>query len=344
MQAISTEELDSFRERCLSELKKASDLEMLEAVRVGLLGRKGAVTQRLHALRSLPEEQRRHTGAVLNAIKGELQEAIALRRVELESQAIQESLQEAALDVTLPGRGGGVGVNHPVRTTLWRITDYFLSRGFVLAEGPEVEDDFHNFAALNMPADHPARAMHDTFYLENGLVLRTHTSPVQVRYLEHHGSPARIIAAGRVFRRDSDLTHTPMFHQVEGLVVDQQASMADLFGELEVFLQHFFEDENLAVRFRPSYFPFTEPSAEVDVRCVACGGKGCRICKNSGWLEVLGCGMVHPNVLSHVGLDAEQHQGYAFGLGVERLAMLAYAVSDLRAFYENDLMFLGSFR
>lgn len=344
MEAIGTEELNSFKEQCLRELEKTSDLEMLEAVRVALLGRKGVVTQRLHALGALPTEQRRHAGAVLNAIKSELQDAIALRRAVLEDQALQERLQEAALDVTLPGRGGGVGMSHPVRTTLWRIVDYFGSRGFVLAEGPEVEDDFHNFAALNMPADHPARAMHDTFYLENGLVLRTHTSPVQVRYLEKHGSPARIIAAGRVFRRDSDLTHTPMFHQVEGLVVDQQASMADLFGELEAFLRHFFEDERLGVRFRPSYFPFTEPSAEVDVRCVSCGGKGCRICKNSGWLEVLGCGMVHPNVLSHVGLDAGRHQGYAFGLGVERLAMLAYAVSDLRAFYENDLMFLGSFR
>lgn len=344
MQAISTEELSSFKEQCLRELEKASNLEMLEAVRVGLLGRKGAVTQRLHALGDLAPEQRRQAGAVLNAIKAELQEAIALRRAALEAQALQEKMREAALDVTLPGRGGGVGMLHPVRTTLWRISDYFVSRGFVMAEGPEVEDDFHNFAALNMPADHPARAMHDTFYLENGFVLRTHTSPVQIRYLESHGSPARIIAAGRVFRRDSDLTHTPMFHQVEGLVVDQQANMADLFGELEAFLRHFFEDVNLDVRFRPSYFPFTEPSAEVDVRCVACGGKGCRICKHSGWLEVLGCGMVHPNVLSHVGLCADRHQGYAFGLGVERLAMLVYAVSDLRAFYENDLLFLASFR
>ncbi|MGH8402226.1 MAG: phenylalanine--tRNA ligase subunit alpha, partial [Gammaproteobacteria bacterium] len=259
-----------------------------------------------------------------------------------EQLALNTQLDSQAIDVTLPGRGQQPGTIHPISRTLERIETIFRAAGFEVAEGPEVEDDFHNFEALNIPAQHPARAMQDTFYLKNGLLLRTHTSPVQVRAMKDRKPPMRIIAPGRVYRRDSDLTHTPMFHQVEGLLVDKNVSMANLKGMLAGFVRAFFEAD-LKVRFRPSYFPFTEPSAEMDVECVMCHGSGCRVCGNTGWLEVLGCGMVHPQVFAHVGIDSRRWSGYAFGMGVERLTMLRYGVNDLRLFFENDLRFLAQF-
>jgi phenylalanyl-tRNA synthetase alpha chain len=244
--------------------------------------------------------------------------------------------------VTLPGRGQRPGGLHPITRTLRRIEQLFANAGFAVAEGPEVEDDYHNFEALNIPAHHPARAMHDTFYFDAHRLLRTHTSPVQIRVMREQAPPLRVIAPGRVYRCDSDLTHTPMFHQVEGLLVDEQVSFADLKGVLYDFLTNFFE-RDLKLRFRPSYFPFTEPSAEVDIQCVMCNGAGCRVCKQSGWLEVLGCGMVYPEVFRHVGIDPEQYLGYAFGMGVERLAMLRYGIDDIRLYFENDLRFLRQF-
>ena len=248
------------------------------------------------------------------------------------------------LDVTLPGRGQGLGGLHPVTRTLERLCSLLCQIGFEVVEGPEVEDDYHNFEALNIPAHHPARTTMDTFYFDTHTLLRTHTSPVQIRTMKRRPPPLRIIAPGRVYRCDSDLTHTPMFHQVEGLMVDEDVSFADLKGVLEDLMRNFFEQEDLALRFRPSYFPFTEPSAEVDIRCVMCRGGGCRVCGESGWLEVLGCGMVHPRVFEHVGIDSERYTGFAFGLGVERLSMLRYGVNDLRIFFENDVRFLAQFR
>ncbi|HHH46450.1 MAG TPA: phenylalanine--tRNA ligase subunit alpha, partial [Thiotrichales bacterium] len=279
----------------------------------------------------------------INQAKQALQQAIESRRDTLAREALERRLVEERVDVTLPGRRRPAGGWHPVTRTLQRIESLFSQLGFEVAEGPEIEDDFHNFEALNIPPHHPARAMHDTFYLEDGHVLRTHTSPVQIRVMEQTRPPLRIIAPGRVYRCDSDVTHTPMFHQVEGLMVDTDVSFADLKGVLDEFLRRFFE-RDLAVRFRPSYFPFTEPSAEVDIQCVMCGGEGCRVCGHSGWLEVLGCGMVHPKVFEHVGIDNEAWTGFAFGMGVERLAMLRYGVNDLRLFFENDLRFLAQFR
>ncbi len=262
----------------------------------------------------------------------------------LEAEQLQRRLASERVDVTLPGRGQESGGIHPVTRTLERIQSLLGQVGFEVVEGPEVEDDYHNFEALNIPAHHPARAMHDTFYFDPHTVLRTHTSPVQIRVMEGRQPPLRVIAPGRVYRCDSDLTHTPMFHQVEGLLIDEQVSFAELKGLLISFMRAFFEQEDLQLRFRPSYFPFTEPSAEVDIQCVMCGGEGCRVCSHSGWLEVLGCGMVHPNVFANVGIDSERYTGFAFGLGVERLAMLRYGVNDLRLFFENDLGFLRQFR
>jgi phenylalanyl-tRNA synthetase alpha chain len=261
----------------------------------------------------------------------------------LEKEALDAKLAAEAVDVTLPGRGQATGGLHPVTMTLQRIEKLFSQLGFEVAEGPEIEDDYHNFEALNIPESHPARAMHDTFYFDNHTVLRTHTSPVQIRVMQEKKPPLRVIAPGRVYRCDSDLTHTPMFHQIEGLLVDEDVSFAQLKGILDEFLRRFFERE-LAVRFRPSYFPFTEPSAEADIQCVHCNGAGCRVCSHTGWLEILGCGMVHPNVFKHVDVDSEKYTGLAFGIGVERLAMLRYGVSDLRLYFENDLRFLEQFR
>ena len=322
----------------------AGDLKDLDAIRVDYLGKKGLLTLKLKELGSLPAEQRKSAGQTINQAKQSVQQSLETRKQALQEAELQRQLASETVDVTLPGRGISTGGLHPVTLTLNRIEAMFGSMGFEVATGPEIEDDYHNFEALNIPAHHPARAMHDTFYFDAHHVLRTHTSPVQIRVMENREPPLRLIAPGRVYRCDSDLTHTPMFHQVEGLLVDEQVSFADLKGILDEFLKHFFEQDELQVRFRPSYFPFTEPSAEADIQCVMCGGEGCRVCGHSGWIEILGCGMVHPKVFEHAGVDAEKYSGFAFGLGVERMAMLRYGVDDLRLFFENDLRFLRQFR
>ena len=330
-------------ETAQQDIHNAPDLAALEQLRVRLLGKKGQLTEQLKQLGKLPPEQRPQAGQAINEAKKTLTQAIEARSKTLQFTKLQAQIKAEQLDVTLPGRGfqnqGGL---HPVTQTLQRIEKLFAQVGFKIEEGPEIETDYYNFEALNIPAHHPARAMHDTFYFDAHTLLRTHTSPVQIRVMLDRQPPLKIIAPGRVYRCDSDLTHTPMFHQVEGLMVAACVSFADIKGLLNNFLEHFFE-RDLPVRFRPSYFPFTEPSAEVDVQCVACDGVGCRVCKQSGWLEVLGCGMVHPNVLSNVGVDNEQWTGFAFGLGVERFAMLRYGVGDLRRFFENDIRFLRQF-
>lgn len=313
------------------QISNAADLAALDAVRVAFLGKKGAVTAFLKNLSELPTEQRPAAGQELNRVKNDVHALIEQRREVLERQALEVKLRADALDVTLPGRGLSLGGRHPVTKTMARIERMFMNAGFGVRSGPEIEDDFHNFTALNIPENHPARAMHDTFYFSGGNLLRTHTSPVQIRSMVEEGVPIRIIAPGRVYRCDSDQTHTPMFHQVEGLVIDRNISFANLKAVLHQFVERFFE-RDAKLRFRPSYFPFTEPSAEVDV-----------LWEEGKWLEILGCGMVHPNVLESAGIDAEEFTGYAFGIGVERLAMLRYGVTDLRSFFENDLQFLRQF-
>ncbi|HET8691914.1 MAG TPA: phenylalanine--tRNA ligase subunit alpha [Steroidobacteraceae bacterium] len=335
-------DLDSLVAGAIADIGRSADLAALDSVRVATLGRKGTVTELLKGLGSLPAAERKSAGAAINAAKDRIAEALEARRGELEASALARELSSAAIDVTLPGRGQSVGGLHPVTRTRLRIEEIFRRAGFTVAEGPEIEDDFHNFEALNIPANHPARAMHDTFYFGDGRLLRTHTSPVQIRAMKLQGVPIRLIAPGPVYRRDSDVTHSPMFQQVEGLVLDTDISLANLKGVLAAFAEQFFEKPR-GLRFRASYFPFTEPSAEVDIQCVLCDGAGCRICKQTGWLEILGCGMVHPNVLSACGIDPARWQGYAFGMGIERLAMLRYAVNDLRLFFENDLRFLAQF-
>lgn len=336
-------ELQALESAATSDVSAANDLKRLDEVRVRYLGKSGNLTLLLKSLGALPKAQRPEAGQRINQAKRAVQAAIDARRTELEQQALSARLRDERIDVTLPGRGQQPGGLHPVTRAMQRIERLFENAGFSIAEGPEVEDDYHNFEALNIPAHHPARAMHDTFYFPDGRLLRTHTSPVQIRVMESQSPPLRVIAPGRVYRCDSDLTHTPMFHQVEGFLVDTEATFADLKGVLYDFLRNFFEQDDLQLRFRPSYFPFTEPSAEVDVQCVKCGGAGCRVCKHTGWLEVLGCGMIHPEVFRHVGIDAERWLGYAFGMGVERLAMLRYGVDDLRLFFDNDLRFLAQF-
>ena len=318
--------------RATSEIDAAADLVALDAVRVSLLGKKGELTARLKSLGQLAPEERAVAGAEINQAKQQVQAALNARREALESASLEAKLAADAVDVTLPGRGAGIGGFHPVTRAMLRIQKIFRNAGFGIRSGPEIEDDFHNFTALNIPENHPARAMHDTFYFPGGNLLRTHTSPVQIRSMVNEGVPIRIIAPGRVYRCDSDQTHTPMFHQVEGLVVDENVSFANLKAVLHQFVEAYFE-RKAELRFRPSYFPFTEPSAEVDVLW----GEG-------KWLEILGCGMVHPNVLEAAGIDAEKYTGYAFGMGVERLAMLRYGVTDLRTFFENDVRFLRQFR
>lgn len=337
------QELDDLVEKAKAEASAASDLSGLDDVRVRFLGKKGELTLQLKRIGSLPADLRPSFGKWVNLAKNQVQEQIAACKDVLDQASLNEKLAEESIDVTLPGRKISHGGQHPVTRTLQRLEDIFVSMGFAVAEGPEIEDDFHNFEALNIPPSHPARAMHDTFYLKDRQVLRTHTSPVQVRFMESHEPPFRIIAPGRVYRCDSDVTHTPMFHQIEGLFVDENVSFAELKGVLSEFLKVFFE-KDLQVKFRPSFFPFTEPSAEVDISCVMCGGDGCRVCSHTGWLEVLGCGMVHPEVFAKVGIDSEKYSGFAFGIGVERLAMLRYGVNDLRLFFENDLSFLGQFK
>lgn len=333
---------DSLLADALQAISDSSDEKSLESLRVHYLGKKGSLTALLKTLGTLPAEARPVAGERINEAKRQVQEAIDARKSALISEDLNAQLDAGRIDVTLPGRRQSSGGLHPITQTIERITKIFESAGYDVAEGPEIEDDYHNFEALNIPSHHPARAMHDTFYVSPGTVLRTHTSPVQVRVMESGEPPFRMIFPGRVYRCDSDLTHTPMFHQVEGLLIDEGISFANLKGTVEDFLQAYFEID-MPVRFRPSYFPFTEPSAEVDMGCVSCGGDGCRICSYTGWLEIMGCGMVHPRVLEMSGVDTERYTGFAFGLGVERLAMLRYGVSDLRTYFENDLRFLRQF-
>lgn len=337
------ESLDRIVAEALKVFSGISNPDELEHAKARFLGKQGALPELFKDLRSLAPAERAAAGERINNAKRELEDALNARREWIRAQALAARLHEEQLDVTLPGRGRDMGGLHPVTLSLERIEMLFLSAGFEVASGPEIETDYYNFTALNIPEDHPARAMHDTFYVDEKHLLRTHTSPVQIRYMQSHRPPLKIIAPGRVYRCDSDVTHTPMFHQVEGLWVDEHVSFASLKGLLTSFMQKFFERDDLPTRFRPSFFPFTEPSAEMDIGCVQCDGKGCRVCGASGWLEVLGAGMVHPNVFKQVDIDSEKYLGFAFGLGVERLAMLRYGVNDLRLFFENDLRFLKQF-
>jgi phenylalanyl-tRNA synthetase alpha chain len=329
-------------EQALADLSESASLAALDDVRVRLLGKKGLLTEQLKGLGALSATERPAAGQRINEAKTSIQAALEMHRIRLEQAAMAAELAKGKIDVTLPGRGQEPGSLHPVTRTRLRVERIFAQAGFQVASGPEVEDDFHNFEALNIPKNHPARAMHDTFYFPDGRLLRTHTSPVQIRSMRAQRPPLALIAPGRVYRVDSDMTHSPMFHQVEGMAVGESISFANLKAMLHTFVERFFE-RPLGMRLRPSYFPFTEPSAECDIECVFCSGKGCRICKQTGWLEILGCGMIHPNVLRATGIDPERWQGYAFGLGLDRLAMLRYGVDDLRLFFENDLQFLKQF-
>jgi len=333
------ENLDALVSQALEAVQHSQDINALEHIRVQFLGKKGELTLLMQTLGKLSAEERPKAGALINAAKGQVQEALSFKKSGLEKAALTAKLAAERIDVTLPGRGEASGGLHPLTRTLERIEQIFSHIGYTVAEGPEVEDDYHNFEALNIPGHHPARAMHDTFYFNANMLLRTHTSPVQVRTMESTQPPIRIICPGRVYRCDSDQTHSPMFHQVEGLLIDEGISFADLKGTIEQFLRAFFEAD-LEVRFRPSFFPFTEPSAEVDIRRVVRKGDQ----ESQSWLEVLGCGMVHPDVLRMSGIDPERYQGFAFGMGAERLTMLRYGVNDLRIFFDNDLRFLEQFR
>ena len=323
-------ELRDLLEQALEEVAAAADERGLDDVRIRYLGKKGEVTQRLKQLGNLPEAERPAAGQAINQAKQQVQEALNRRKTELQQELLAQRLAGERIDISLPGRGQRSGGLHPITLTLQEIERLFVEIGFTVVDGPEIEDDYHNFAALNIPEHHPARAMHDTFYCNADLLLRTHTSNVQIRYMNETRPPLRVIAPGRVYRCDSDMTHTPMFHQVEGIMVDEGVTFAHLKGVLEEFAEHIF-GEGVETRFRPSYFPFTEPSAEVD------------ILGDNGWLEILGCGMVHPTVLENVGIDSRKYSGFAFGMGVERIAMLRYGINDIRMFFENDLRFLRQF-
>lgn len=340
---MRSDEVTDLRRQALAAIDSAKDVHVLDDVRVEYLGRKGKIKALLAGLGKVPDSERPKQGELLNALKAELAAALSKRAQVLTEEERQHEQERAAVDITLSSRMRRAGAVHPITATLDRIESIFSASGFTVAKGPEIENEHYNFEALNIPGDHPARAMHDTFYLSDGRLLRTHTSPVQVRHLEQVGrAPVWMIAPGRVYRRDSDLTHTPMFHQVEGLVIDEGIHMGHLRWLLSEFVKAFFGLE-LELRFRASYFPFTEPSAELDVECVQCHGEGCRVCSGTGWLEVLGCGMVHPKVLEGVGVDPAVHSGFAFGMGVERLAMLRYHVDDLRRFFESDIRFIEQF-
>ena len=332
------ESIDEIKARALQEISDAGDGESLEAVSLKYLGRKGVLTRFLRSISELPDEERPLAGQKANELKGLLNERIETAQKTLAS----EKETDAGIDVSLPGRCFQRGTIHPITRITRQVCDIFGKMGFDIVEGPEIESDYYNFEALNIPKHHPARDMQDTFYISENIVLRTHTSPSQPRVMERQSPPVRIIAPGRVYRCDSDVTHTPMFHQVEGLMVDRGVSFGDLKGILTVFVQKMFSRDT-TLRFRPSYFPFTEPSAEVDIRCVACKGSGCRICSYTGWLEILGAGMVHPAVFENVGYDTSEYSGFAFGMGVERIAMLKYNIDDTRKFFENDLRFLRQF-
>ncbi|MBF0296527.1 MAG: phenylalanine--tRNA ligase subunit alpha [Magnetococcales bacterium] len=337
--------LAQLKQTALAELESAASPVELEGIRVKTLGKKGELTRILRGLGQVPEGERPAIGALANELKSAFEAVFERRQEQLKREELTARLEREWVDITLPGRPRPAGGVHPVTRAFGEIIAIFTAMGFPPASGPEVESDWHNFEALNIPPDHPAREMHDTFYLPPGpdggkRLLRTHTSPVQIRVMLDKKPPLRVIAPGRVFRCDSDLTHTPMFHQVEGFMVDEGVNFGQLKGVLEVFLTRFFE-RSLPVRFRPSFFPFTEPSAEVDMGCLFCEGAGCRICKRTGWLEVLGCGMIHPAVLANVGIDRERYSGFAFGMGADRLAMLKYGITDLRAMFDNDVRFLG---
>ena len=335
--------LENIKAEAVVAIEAALDIAALEELRISYLGKKGAVTGLLKNLGQLSAEERPKAGAEINAVKQQLNEQLNARKASLQGAALASQLAEEAIDVTLPGRRAETGSLHPITRTIQRMETFFSSMGFEVVEGPEIEDDYHNFEALNIPAHHPARAMHDTFYVDDTHVLRTHTSGVQVRTMEAQQPPIRVICPGRVYRCDSDLTHSPMFHQVEGLLIDETSNFGHLKGLLEDFLHAFFERDDLSVRLRPSYFPFTEPSAEVDIQCVKCSGAGCRVCSHTGWIEVLGCGMVNPKVLEMSGIDPDKYRGFAFGMGVERLSMLRYGIGDLRLNFDNDLRFLAQF-
>jgi len=337
---LTLEELQQNARLALDEMAAASSREALEQIRVRFLGRKGLITQALRSLGSLPAEVRPQFGQEANRLKKLLETHLEEAQDRLKKAALAAAA--ASLDVTLPGRRLDQGRLHPITRITREICDIFIRMGFEIAEGPEIETDYYNFEALNIPKDHPARDMQDTFYISDNVVLRTHTSPIQVRVMEQQQPPVRIIAPGKTFRRDSDLTHTPMFHQVEGLLVDKGVSLADLKGVLTLFVHEMFGPD-VSLRFRPSFFPFTEPSAEVDIQCVICGGSGCRVCGQTGWLEILGSGMVDPAVFGFINYDPEVYTGFAFGMGIERIAMLKYGINDLRLFFENDLRFLRQF-
>jgi phenylalanyl-tRNA synthetase alpha chain len=336
-------ELENLVAEAQAKIAELSELNDLDQVRVHYLGKKGVLTEKLKGLKDVSPQDRPKMGQLVNVAKQQVQAALEERKNTLKDAVLAAKLASESIDVSLPGRGQQSGGLHPVTLTLQRIEAFFQSMGFDVAHGPEIEDDYHNFEALNIPDNHPARAMQDTFYFDANRLLRTQTSSVQIREMEKGKPPFRLISPGRVYRVDFDITHTPMFHQVEGLLVDENVSFADLKGALADFMRQFFEVDDLQLRFRPSYFPFTEPSAEVDIQCVICGGDGCRVCSQSGWLEVGGCGMVHPKVLSNVGVDNEKYLGYAFGMGVDRLAMLRYGINDLRLMFESDLRFLKQF-
>ncbi len=334
--------LTRIEEESEKEIAAAANLAEIQASRVRVLGKKGSLTRILISMKELSVEERPVVGKAVNALKQRIQALIEQRTAELEREAQTGRLKQERLDVTLPGRPPVRGRLHPITRIFQRVEGIFEGLGFHIAEGPEVEEDFYNFEALNIPADHPARDMQDTFYITDDILLRTHTSPVQIRTMKSQDPPVRIIAPGKVYRCDADVSHTPMFHQVEGLMVDRGITFGDLKGVLEIFVHEMF-GASIGIRFRPSFFPFTEPSAEVDIACLICGGGGCRVCKNSGWLEIMGAGMVDPAVFRMVGYDPEAVSGFAFGMGIERIAMLVYRVDDIRLFFENDLRFLTQF-
>lgn len=335
--------LDNILESTLGEINAADSLKTIEEIRVANFGRKGKISGLMAELGKLDPSERKTRGAEINRVRTALIDALEAKKQALETAELNEKLKAETVDITQPGRRSEIGSLHPITRTMMRIHEFFGSLGFDIVQGPEIESDFYNFEALNIPEHHPARAMFDTFYFDDHMLLRTHTSNTQIHVMEEQKPPIQMIGYGRVYRCDSDVTHSPMFHQVEGLVVNKDVTFASLKGILTEFMQAFFE-KDLKLRFRPSFFPFTEPSAEVDIECVICNGDGCRVCKNTGWLEVLGCGMVHPNVFKAVNIDPEAYQGFAFGMGIERLAMLRYGVNDLRLYYENDMRFLMQFR
>lgn len=337
------DKLEQIRAAALEVLEKATDINALEEARIKFLGKKGEMTAAMKEMRNLSAEDRPKIGALANEVRGNIEKHIEEKKAELSAKMQEAKLKAEVVDVTMPGNAPKIGKLHPLTKVMNNLKDTFIGMGFEIAEGPEVEKDYYNFEALNIPKNHPARDTQDTFYIDENTVLRTQTSPMQVRVMEKQKPPIRVIAPGRVYRSDTvDATHSPVFHQIEGLVVDKGVTMADLKGTLEVFLKELY-GEKTKVRFRPHHFPFTEPSAEADVSCFACGGKGCPVCKGEGWIEVLGCGMVHPKVLANCGIDPEVYSGFAFGIGLERIAMGKYDINDLRLFFENDLRFLDQF-